>query len=186
MAKAAGDNDHGGSESQRKGADRRGRIGSFLCLAIGLLSVASVLCLRFPAFLTTPELRQHYDMSLLRLILAMAMVVGAGLGMLSIMLGGTRLRASIGLSALFLAMLLGGPYVSYNDFQQPRFYLGLDWLVLDLFFTGAALHRAGVDLPARATGAIGAARGLAARSGLFRGQSSADRAVPGRLEPFRP
>src|ERR1700733_3738455 len=115
-----------------------GRIGSFLCLAIGLLSVASVLCLRFPAFLTTPELRQHYDMSLLRLILAMAMVVGAGLGVLSIMLGGTRLRASIGLSALFLAMLLGGPYVSYNDFQQPRFYLGLDWLVLDLFFTGAA------------------------------------------------
>ncbi|MDU6241948.1 MAG: sterol desaturase family protein, partial [Bradyrhizobium sp.] len=24
------------------------------------------------------------------------------------------------------------------DFLQPRFYLGLDWLVLDLFFTGAA------------------------------------------------
>jgi len=46
--------------------------------------------------------------------------------------------ATIGLSALFLATLLGGPYVPTPDFLQPRFYLGLDWLVLDLFFTGAA------------------------------------------------
>jgi sterol desaturase/sphingolipid hydroxylase (fatty acid hydroxylase superfamily) len=115
-----------------------GRIGSFLCAAIGLLSVASVLCLRFPAFLTTPELRPHCNMELLRLVLAVAMVVAAGLGVLSIVLGGPRLRAAIGLSALFLAMLLGGPYVPYADFTRPRLYFGLDWLVLDLFFTGAA------------------------------------------------
>jgi sterol desaturase/sphingolipid hydroxylase (fatty acid hydroxylase superfamily) len=115
-----------------------GRIGSFICAAIGLLSVAAVLCLRFPAFLTTPELRPHYDVELLRLVLAVSMVIAAGLGVLSIALGGPRLRAAIGLSALLLAMLLGGPYVPSADFNQPRFYLGLDWLVLDLFFTGAA------------------------------------------------
>ena len=115
-----------------------GRIGSFICAAIGLLSVAAVLCFRFPAFLTTPELRTHYDVELLRLVLAVAMVIGAGLGVLSIVLGGPRLRAAIGLSALLLAMLLGGPYVAYADFAQPKVYLGLDWLVLDLFFTGAA------------------------------------------------
>jgi len=115
-----------------------GRIGGFICAAFGLLSVAAVLCLRFPAFLTTPELRPHYDMELLRLTLAVAMVVAAGLGVLSIMLGEPRLRAAIGLSALFLAMLLGGPYVPSADFTQPKFYFGLDWLVLDLFFTGAA------------------------------------------------
>jgi sterol desaturase/sphingolipid hydroxylase (fatty acid hydroxylase superfamily) len=115
-----------------------GRIGSFICAAVGLLSVAAVLCLRFPAFLTTPELRPHYDMELLRLVLAVSMVIAACLGVLSIALGGPRLRAAIGLSALFLAMLLGGPYVPYADFTQPRFYLGLDWLVLDLFFTGVA------------------------------------------------
>lgn len=115
-----------------------GRIGGFLCAAIGLLSVAAVLCLRYPAFLTTPELRVHYDVELLRLVLAVAMVVGAWLGVIGIVLGGPRLRATIGLSALFLAMLLGGPYVPTPDFLQPRFYFGLDWLVLDLFFTGAA------------------------------------------------
>jgi len=115
-----------------------GRIGGFLCAAIGLLSVAAVLCLRYPAFLTTPELRGHYDVELLRLVLAVAMVVAAWLGVIGIVLGGPRLRAAIGLSALFLAMLLGGPYVPTPDFRQPRFYFGLDWLVLDLFFTGAA------------------------------------------------
>jgi sterol desaturase/sphingolipid hydroxylase (fatty acid hydroxylase superfamily) len=115
-----------------------GRIGGFLCAAIGLLSVAAVLCLRYPAFLTTPELRVHYDVELLRLVLAVAMVVAAWLGVIGIVLGGPRLRAAIGLSALFLAMLLGGPYVPTPDFRQPRFYFGLDWLVLDLFFTGAA------------------------------------------------
>jgi sterol desaturase/sphingolipid hydroxylase (fatty acid hydroxylase superfamily) len=115
-----------------------GRIGGFLCAMIGLLSVAAVLCLRYPAFLTTPELRVHYDVELLRLVLAVAMVVAAWLGVIGIVLGGPRLRAAIGLSALFLAMLLGGPYVPTPDFRQPRFYFGLDWLVLDLFFTGAA------------------------------------------------
>jgi sterol desaturase/sphingolipid hydroxylase (fatty acid hydroxylase superfamily) len=115
-----------------------GRIGGFLCAAIGLLSVAAVLCLRYPAFLTTPELRVHYDVELLRLVLAVAMVVAAWLGVIGVVLGGPRLRAAIGLSALFLAMLLGGPYVPTPDFRQPRFYFGLDWLVLDLFFTGAA------------------------------------------------
>jgi sterol desaturase/sphingolipid hydroxylase (fatty acid hydroxylase superfamily) len=66
------------------------------------------------------------------------MVVGAWLGVVGIVLGGPRVRSAIGLSALFLATLLGGPYVPTPDFLQPRFYLGLDWLVLDLFFTGAA------------------------------------------------
>jgi sterol desaturase/sphingolipid hydroxylase (fatty acid hydroxylase superfamily) len=115
-----------------------GRIGGFLCAVIGVLSVAAVLCLRYPAFLTTPELRVHYDVELLRLVLAVAMVFAAWLGVIGIVLGGPRLRAAIGLSALFLAMLLGGPYVPTPDFHQPRFYFGLDWLVLDLFFTGAA------------------------------------------------
>lgn len=115
-----------------------GRIGGFTCAAIGLLSVAAVLCLRFPAFLTTPELRPHYDVELLRLTLAVAMVAGAGAGVVSVVLSGPRSRPVIGLSALFLAMLLGGPYVATADFQQPRVYLGLDWMVLDLFFTGVA------------------------------------------------
>jgi len=115
-----------------------GKIGAFLSAAIGGLGVLSVLCLRFPAFLITPELRAHYDMSLLRLVLAIAMMAGAGLGGLAILLRGPRRLAAFGLAMLFLATLLGGPYVTYQDFTPPKFYFGLDWLVLDLFFTGVA------------------------------------------------
>src|SRR6185503_21072193 len=107
----------GGQERPRVG---EGRIGGFICAAIGLMSVAAVLCLRYPAFLTTPELRVHYDVELLRLTLAIAMVVGAWLGVLGIVLGGPRLQAAIGLSGLLLATLLGGPYVPTPDFLQPR------------------------------------------------------------------
>ncbi|WP_298871112.1 hypothetical protein [uncultured Bradyrhizobium sp.] len=64
-----------------------GRIGSSLCAAIGVLSVAAVLCLRYFAFLTTPELRVHYDVEILRLTLAIAMVLGAWLGVIGIVLG---------------------------------------------------------------------------------------------------
>lgn len=115
-----------------------GRISSFLCASFGLLSVGAVLSLRFPAVLSTPELRIYYDVELLRLLLAVTMVVAAGLGMLSIVLGGPRLRAAIGLSALFLAMLLGGPYVEMSKLDLGGVYVGLDWMVLDLFFTGLA------------------------------------------------
>src|SRR6185503_17096451 len=70
---------------QRRPRVGEGRISGFICAAIGLMSVASVLCLRFPAFLTTPELRVHYDVELLRLLLAVCMFIAAGLGALALM-----------------------------------------------------------------------------------------------------
>ncbi len=115
-----------------------GRISGFLCASFGLLSIGAVLCLRFPGLLTTPELRVYYHVDLLRLFLAAVMIVAAGLGALSIILGGPRLRAAIGLSALLLAMLLGGPYVEMSGRDFGGVYVGLDWMVLDLFFTGLA------------------------------------------------
>jgi hypothetical protein len=69
--------------------------------------VAAVLCLRFPAYLTTPELRVHYDMELLRLNLALAMVAGAGFGIVALVLGGSKFRCRLGLASLLLAMLPG-------------------------------------------------------------------------------
>ncbi|MEE3622512.1 sterol desaturase family protein [Nitrospirillum sp. BR 11752] len=109
-----------------------------ISLAIGLLSIGAVLCLRYPAWLTTPELRPHYDMDLLRLILALSMGVGVFLGLGACVLNRRRRAGLIGISGVVLALLLGGPYVPYEDFDQARTWVGLDWLVLDLFFTGSA------------------------------------------------
>jgi hypothetical protein len=45
---------------------------------------------------------------------------------------------AIGLSTIFLAMLLGGPDVPTADFAQLRFHFDLDKVALDLFFAGVA------------------------------------------------
>src|ERR1041385_1348603 len=121
-----------------------GRISGGLSVAIGLLSVAAVLCLRFPTWLTTPELRVQYHayLDLLRLTLAITMIVGVALAVISLCLNRRKHQGAIGLSAIFLAMLLGGPYAPLPDYdpynQHVGAYIGLDWLVLDLFFTGSA------------------------------------------------
>jgi len=115
-----------------------GRISGVTSVAIGLLSIGAVLCLRFPGWLTTPELRQHYDLPLLRLILAVAMAAAVCLAFISFALNRRKHLGAIGLSAVLLAMLLGGPYTPVEPYRQSDAYLGLDWLVLDLFFTGVA------------------------------------------------
>lgn len=117
-----------------------GRISGGAAVAVGLLSVAAVLCLRYPGWLSTPELRAYYSayLDLLRLVLAVAMVAGVFLAVISLCLNRRKYQGAIGLSAILFATLLGGPYAPLPEFTQPNAYLGLDWLVLDLFFTGAA------------------------------------------------
>jgi sterol desaturase/sphingolipid hydroxylase (fatty acid hydroxylase superfamily) len=66
------------------------------------------------------------------------MAVAAAMGLLTFLLRRQRHRGAVGLSAVLLAMLLGGPYVPLPPPGETGFYLGLDWLVLDLFFTGLA------------------------------------------------
>jgi sterol desaturase/sphingolipid hydroxylase (fatty acid hydroxylase superfamily) len=115
-----------------------GRISGVISVAIGLLGIGAVLCLRFPGWLTTPELREHYDLPLLRLILALSMAAGVCLAFISFALNRRKHLGAVGLSAILLAMLLGGPYVPVEAFRQSDAYVGLDWMVLDLFFTGLA------------------------------------------------
>jgi sterol desaturase/sphingolipid hydroxylase (fatty acid hydroxylase superfamily) len=117
-----------------------GRISGGFAVAIGLLSVAAVLCLRFPGILTTPELHQQYVkyLDVLRLILAITMGAGVVLALISFLLNRRKHMGAVGLSAILLAMLLGGPYVPRQPFQHGGAFVGLDWLVLDLFFTGIA------------------------------------------------
>lgn len=115
-----------------------GRFAGFASLTIGILSILSVLCLRYPHYLTTPELRVHYDMRFLRLVLALAMAAGVVLGLGTFILRRQKHLGALGICSVLLALFLGGPYVPYQDFDNPQAYLGLDWLVLDLFFTGTA------------------------------------------------
>src|SRR5579859_5040822 len=119
-----------------------GRISGVTSLALGLLSIPAVLCLRFPSLLTTPELRPHYDMDFLRLTLSLAMGCAVFLGFVTFVINRRKRLGAAGICAVLLALLLGGPYVPYRDFTQGPNYIGLDWLV------GPVFHRLGL-YPAR-------------------------------------
>jgi len=47
----------------------KGRISGFLSIFFGVASFIAVLCFLFPSYLTTPDLRKAYPVSLLRVIL---------------------------------------------------------------------------------------------------------------------
>lgn len=98
----------------------------------GGLALLGVLAFRFPGLLSTPELRAHYPVPLLRAALEATIGAGFLLGSLSLML---RRRKVLGLTALGLALgatLLGGGGARPASDVAPRLALGLDWFLLNL------------------------------------------------------
>lgn len=91
-----------------------------------------MLCFHFPEYLTTPELRAKYDVSLLRTILASAMVAAVAFGTLTFFLTRCRSLGFAGIALTLAAQALGGANVEIKEFNTPAFSFGLDWLVLDL------------------------------------------------------
>jgi lathosterol oxidase len=110
-----------------------GWISGTLAVTCGALGCGGVLCLLFPDWLTTPEARARYPMDLVRFLIYAMLVMGFGLGALSVML---RRRKSLGLAALGLATagtLLGGSGVEIRGPVTRTTAVGLDWFLLNLF-----------------------------------------------------
>ena len=103
-----------------------------VALALGMLAVLSVLAMRFPAYLTTPELRAVYDVTTLRYLLFGGMVLAGALALTNIVLGRARYLSAWAFGFLGVAQLLGGPGTPIEDFPDHTPYLGLDFFVLDL------------------------------------------------------
>lgn len=102
-------------------------------LFLGALALASVLCLHFPALLTTPELRDVYPMALVRETIRVAIVAAAALGALALLLDRGRRLGAIALVCALLATLAGGADVPVAAPVPRSHHVGLDWFVLDLF-----------------------------------------------------
>ena len=120
----------------RHGAGHRfgsGWISGVLSVTCGALGFGGVLCLLFPQWLTTPDARALYPMPVVRFLIYTMLVVGFGLGALSIVL---RKRAVLGLTGIALATagtLLGGSEVQLPDAVAGTTAVGLDWFLLNLF-----------------------------------------------------
>jgi sterol desaturase/sphingolipid hydroxylase (fatty acid hydroxylase superfamily) len=98
----------------------------------GLLSLGAVLCLHYPQILTAPEIRSHYPMRVIR-ILIQGLIVGAIVfGVLSSFLRKKKVLGLSGMLLAFVAILLGGASVPINQTLHDGPALGLDWFLLDL------------------------------------------------------
>lgn len=104
-----------------------------LALFLGALGLLAVLCLRFPALLTTPELRAIYPMPLVRAAIAGGLAAALALGALALLAGGGRRLGGAGLALAALGLALGGAGVAVPEPVPRSHHLGLDWFVLDLF-----------------------------------------------------
>jgi sterol desaturase/sphingolipid hydroxylase (fatty acid hydroxylase superfamily) len=115
-----------------------GMMSGVIALVLAVLSCLGVLAFHFPQYLTTPELRQNYDVALLRHVLLGTMAVAGGIALVNMLLNRTRWLAASAFALVTLAALLGGHQVEVNpDFPSNTPYIGLDWFVLDLL--GSAL-----------------------------------------------
>jgi sterol desaturase/sphingolipid hydroxylase (fatty acid hydroxylase superfamily) len=109
-----------------------GWISGVLAVVFAGLAAGGVLCLRFPALLTTPDARAFYPLPVVRFLIYACLVAGFGLGTLSVLL---RRSKALGLAALGLAtaaMLLGGAGAEVGVVGGARVYAGLDWFLLNV------------------------------------------------------
>ena len=114
-----------------------GWISGVLAVLLGVLSLAAVLCLHFPQWLTMPELRARYPLPLVRAAIDFSILAVLALAGLSLLL---RRRKALGLAGLALAALslaLGAGGVPIDRPGESAFYLGLDWFVLGTLATAA-------------------------------------------------
>ena len=99
----------------------------------GFLSLGGVLCLHFPQLLSSPELRPHYPMHTMRVLIE-SLIVGAILfGVISSILRKKKILALTGMLLATAATLLGGSSVPINENVRGGPAIGLDWFLLDMF-----------------------------------------------------
>jgi len=102
---------------------------------LGFLSFGAVLCLHFPQLLTSPELRPHYPMHTMR-VLIQCLIVGSILfGAISSITRKKKILALTGMLLAIAATALGGSSVQINNALHDGPAIGLDWFLLDLFLT---------------------------------------------------
>lgn len=103
-----------------------------LSVFFGVLALGAVVVLHFPQLLSSPELRPHYPMALMRMLIQAVIVAAILLGVVSAVL---REKKVLGLTGMLFALgatLLGGASVEINETLHDGPALGLDWFLLDL------------------------------------------------------
>lgn len=104
-----------------------------LAVFFGVLALGGVLCLHFPQYLTSPELRAFYPMPVIRLLIEGANWAALVFGVLSAFLREKKVLGFTGMALAAAAAALGGGYVQIDETLTNGPALGVDWFLLDMF-----------------------------------------------------
>jgi len=102
---------------------------------LGFLAFGGVLCLHFPELLSSPELRPHYPMHAMRVLMQCLIVGAIFFGVIAAIKRKKRVLALTGMLLAIAAAALGGSSVPINGTVHGGIGIGLDWFLLDLFLT---------------------------------------------------
>lgn len=122
------------SDTKRFGT---GWISGFVGLVLAIIGFGAVLCFCYPQLLTVADAREYYNVSLIRVILHVVLIVAFFLGILSVVLRENKTLGFLTLSLVLVASLMGGSQASTRTEMESSVYLGLDFFILNLIFLGA-------------------------------------------------
>jgi lathosterol oxidase len=107
-----------------------GWISGSLSVALGIVGLLGVLCFHFPSYLTIPDVRPHYPLVWVRLLLHAILVSAFVTGCASFVLRRTKTLGLFGMALAVGATLLGGSRVPIDGPTTESVYLGLDYVLL--------------------------------------------------------
>jgi sterol desaturase/sphingolipid hydroxylase (fatty acid hydroxylase superfamily) len=121
--------------SESHGALRpgKGMVTGVIALSLAILCFLGVLAFHWPQYLTTPQLRQSYNVDVMRQLLFSSLVLAGALSLFNILMGRARWLALGAFVLIALSLALGGHKVPVDsNFPDHTPYIGLDWFILDL------------------------------------------------------
>ena len=113
-----------------------GWLSGVAALVAAVAGLCFVLCLRYPWLLTVPPLRPYYQTVAFRLGLHFLLAAAFTLSALSLALRRDKILASAAIGITLLATILGGSRAQAQGELTSGAFLGLDWFVLNVIFTG--------------------------------------------------
>ncbi len=121
------------AENRRVGTGWLSGVAALFCAVAGFFFV---LCLRFPAILTVPQTHALYALIPYRLIIHLILIAGFALAIVSLILRASKILGFTAITLILLATILGGSAAHTQGPATGSIFLGLDWFVLNVIFTG--------------------------------------------------
>jgi sterol desaturase/sphingolipid hydroxylase (fatty acid hydroxylase superfamily) len=114
----------------------QGWLSGVIALVLALVCFGAVLILRYPHWLSVPAIRNAIDGTLVRTVIQVMLLSGFVLAIISLILRQGRALGFTSIGLILLAVALGGAHAQGLVNARSDVYLGLDWFLLNLLFTG--------------------------------------------------